>query len=367
MSIAEARSGAEVNFASVGKRYGSVEVLTDFTLDIGPGEFMTLLGPSGSGKTTALNVLAGFIDATSGRVAVNGSDVLLRPPEERNIGMVFQNYSLFPHMTVFENVAFPLRLRKVGRTEIHKRVGESLEMIRLSALGNRMPSELSGGQRQRVAFARAVVFEPSVLLMDEPLGALDQKLREAMQIEIKRYHQQLGCTIVFVTHDQNEALAMSDRIAVMENGRVAQVGSPDEIYDRPNSRYVAEFVGKTNILTIEPVSRGRSRIVELGVEMETPLADTHASHGDRHLSLRPELLRRVPIGCEDLLAFNATIRDVIFLGSIVHYTAQVSGGAELMFREQRGPQSDALCSGDVVRLAFNPREATALAPPTLTA
>lgn len=343
-------------FSNVGKRYGSVKVLTDFSLDIAPGEFMTLLGPSGSGKTTALNVLAGFVDATSGQVTVNGADVLARPPEARNIGMVFQNYSLFPHMNVFENVAFPLRLRKVEAAEIRRRVNASLEMIQLAELGNRMTNELSGGQRQRVAFARAVVFEPSVLLMDEPLGALDLKLREAMQIEIKRYHRQLGCTIVFVTHDQNEALTMSDRIAVMGSGRVVQVGSPDEIYDHPSSRYVAEFIGKTNILTLEEITQQRTRIVELGVEMPASQDTRHSGY----LSLRPELLRRAPKDAQGLISFEARIRDVIFLGSVVQYSAQASSGFELMFREQRGPNAEALGSGDLVRLAFHPQDAVTL-------
>lgn len=356
--------GGAVHFNQVGKRYGAVDVLVDFNLDIAPGEFMTLLGPSGSGKTTALNVLAGFVDATSGQVTVNGVDVLAQPPETRNIGMVFQSYSLFPHMNVFENVAFPLRLRKFDRAEIRRRVESSLEMVQLAELAGRMPNDLSGGQRQRVAFARAVVFEPPVLLMDEPLGALDLKLREAMRIEIKRYHRQLGCTIVFVTHDQGEALALSDRIAVMGKGCVVQVGTPDEIYDRPSSRYVAEFIGKTNILTLQPVSSGRATIVELGVEFNTLRDDPSQPRAVRHLSLRPELLRRMPAETKGLIAFEASVRDVIFLGDIVHYTAQVTSGAELMFREYRGHNLTALKSGDLVRLAFDPHEATALANQT---
>ncbi|MEY8838423.1 ABC transporter ATP-binding protein, partial [Cribrihabitans sp. XS_ASV171] len=216
-------AGGEISFRKVCKRYGAVEALADFSLEIGAGEFMTFLGPSGSGKSTALNALAGFSDVTEGDILIDGKSVLDLPPEKRNVGMVFQGYSLFPHMTVAENVAFPLKLRRHGRAEIARKVEEVLGMVQLGDLAGRMPSELSGGQRQRVAFARAVVFEPPVLLMDEPLGALDLKLRQSMQVEIKKYHAQLGCTIVFVTHDQGEALALSDRIAVLSDGRIAQV------------------------------------------------------------------------------------------------------------------------------------------------
>jgi putative spermidine/putrescine transport system ATP-binding protein len=217
-------TGARILFSSIRKVYRRDVALSSFSLAVEAGEFVTLLGPSGSGKTTALNILAGFTAASGGTLEVDGKSILDLPPEKREIGMVFQGYSLFPHMTVAQNVAFPLALRRVAKSEIARRVGEALEMVRLGSFGARMPNELSGGQRQRVAFARAVVFRPRVLLMDEPLGALDLKLREAMQLEIKRYHAELGCTVIFVTHDQGEALALSDRIAVMTDGEIAQVG-----------------------------------------------------------------------------------------------------------------------------------------------
>ncbi|SLN75681.1 ABC transporter ATP-binding protein [Oceanibacterium hippocampi] len=341
-------SGAAVSFRGVSKRYGPVDALADFDLEVKPGEFMTFLGPSGSGKTTALNVLAGFTHATAGEVMIDGRSVGGLPPEQRNVGMVFQSYSLFPHMNVFENVAFPLRLRGVAKAEVARRVGESLDMVRLADLGGRMPKELSGGQRQRVAFARAVVFEPPVLLMDEPLGALDLKLRQAMQLEIKRYHAQLGCTIVFVTHDQGEALALSDRIAVMGEGRIAQVDTPDRIYDYPKSRYVAEFIGKTNILTLEPGNAGAVRIVELGCDVPAQGALAEA----RMISVRPEKIERAAGRREGLIDFTARIDEVLFLGDLVHYSAVLPGGGALLFQEHRGPGATVLARGDTIELGF---------------
>ncbi len=352
--------GAAVSFRQVAKRYGETDVLVDFTLDIAPGEFVTLLGASGSGKSTALNILAGFIDTSGGQVTVDGRNVLKVPPEARNIGMVFQNYSLFPHMDVFENVAFPLRLRKVSRDEVRRRVTAVLEMVQLAGYGSRKPNELSGGQRQRVAFARAVVFEPAVLLMDEPLGALDLKLREAMQSEIKRYHRQLGCTIVFVTHDQNEALALSDRIAVMGHSRVAQVGTPQQIYDQPASRFVAEFIGKTNVLGLAAAGDGRADLPGLGVQFEVPVGHPAWPREAHFVSLRPERLHRQDPSDNGLITFDAQVDEVTFLGDNVHYVVRATGGAELMVRESRGHLIDSLKSGETIRLGFDPREATAL-------
>lgn len=344
-------TGAEVSFRGVSKRYGPVEALADFDLQVRPGEFMTFLGPSGSGKTTALNVLAGFTHASSGEIKIGDRSVGDLPPEKRNVGMVFQSYSLFPHMNVFENVAFPLRLRNVRKADIDRKVGECLEMVQLSDLGGRMPKELSGGQRQRVAFARAVVFEPPVLLMDEPLGALDLKLRQSMQLEIKRYHAQLGCTIVFVTHDQGEALALSDRIAVMGAGRIVQVDTPDRIYDYPKTRYVAEFIGKTNILTVNPTSDGQARIPELNVSV--PIGGIGVANKQTDaVSLRPEKIGRAPLDSADHVAFTARIKEVLFLGDLVHYTAVASGGTSLLFQEHRGPGASVLKEGDEVRLGF---------------
>jgi putative spermidine/putrescine transport system ATP-binding protein len=347
-------TGAAVSFRHVTKSYGAINALEDFDLTIAPGEFMTFLGPSGSGKTTALNVLAGFADVTSGDVFISERSVVNLPPERRNVGMVFQSYSLFPHLNVFENVAFPLKLRRVPRADVRRKVEQILGMVQMSDLAGRMPRELSGGQRQRVAFARAVVFEPPVLLMDEPLGALDLKLRQAMQVEIKRYHAQLGCTIVFVTHDQGEALALSDRIAVMGDGRIVQVDTASGIYDRPNSRYVADFIGRTNILTLERDATGAGRISELGVPFDAP--GPRPGPGSV-LSIRPEKIARARPDGRGMVTFSATVTDVLFQGDLVHYTADLSGGHELHFQEHRGPGAGVLGRGDHVTLGFQPEDA----------
>jgi putative spermidine/putrescine transport system ATP-binding protein len=352
--------GASVEFVNVAKRYNSVEALADFDLVVEPGEFMTLLGPSGSGKTTALNVLAGFSDATSGRVMIDGRSVGDLPPEKRNLGMVFQSYSLFPHMNVFENVAFPLRLRRFKQAEISRRVRESLEMVQLSEFAERKPKELSGGQRQRVAFARAVVFEPPVLLMDEPLGALDLKLRQTMQLEIKRYHEQIGCTIVFVTHDQGEALTLSDRIAVMSEGRIAQVDTPDRIYDSPRTRYVAEFIGKTNLFSLVSQVHGKARIDELGCEISVDALPHSASGKTSLVSVRPEKITRITTPTEGTVSFQAQIEEVHFLGDLIQYRAHLDNGTRVSFQEQRGPRAERLRRNETVCLGFEVMDALPL-------
>lgn len=352
--------GGSVEFRNVTKSYATADALVDFDLKIAAGEFMVFLGPSGSGKTTALNVLAGFTETTSGDILVDGKSVSGLPPEDRNVGMVFQSYSLFPHMNVFENVAFPLKLRKVAKAEIARKVEFYLDMVRLSDLAGRMPKELSGGQRQRVAFARAVVFEPPVLLMDEPLGALDLKLRQAMQLEIKQYHQQLGCTVVFVTHDQGEALSLSDRVAVMGDGRIVQVDTPDRIYDRPINRYVAEFIGRTNILTLE-AHGDTSRIVELDQSIPAALARTDDGHRATAFSIRPERLRRSRGDDAGGIAFSVRIDETLFLGDIVQYSASTPSGTRLMFEEHRSTDNPILGRGETATLAFQQADVLPLA------
>jgi putative spermidine/putrescine transport system ATP-binding protein len=228
--------------------FGAVTAVDDVSVKIAPGEFFTLLGPSGSGKTTLLHLLAGFQRLDSGDITLDGKSIVDLPPFKRGIGIVFQNYALFPHLTVFENVAFPLRVRKVARADILKKVHDALALVHLAEYGDRKISQLSGGQQQRVALARAVVFEPRLLLMDEPLSALDAKLRRSMRVEIKALQQNLGITVVYVTHDQDEALAMSDRIAVMNRGRIEQLDSPSQLYDAPSSRFVADFIGEANLI-----------------------------------------------------------------------------------------------------------------------
>src|SRR5215469_2914379 len=242
-------TGPLVKFIDVEKSYdGRTLAVRDLTLEVGRSEFLTLLGPSGSGKTTTLNMLAGFERPTRGEILLGGRPVDRLPPYDRNIGMVFQNYALFPHMTVGENVAFPLSVRRMSRADIAERVKRALAMVRLEAFGERRPGQLSGGQQQRIALARALVFEPRLVLMDEPLGALDKKLREQMQIEIKLLHERLGLTVVYVTHDQSEALTMSDRIAVFDKGIVQQLDSVDRLYESPCNEFVANFIGDSNRL-----------------------------------------------------------------------------------------------------------------------
>ena len=238
-----------VQLTELVKAYPGVVAVDRLTLEIREGEFMTFLGASGSGKTTTLSMIAGLTLPTSGEILLNGQDVTFIPPHKRNIGMVFQNYALFPHMTVYENIAFPLKMHKVSKEEIDKRVRQALHMVQLPQHGDRYPSQLSGGQQQRIALARALSFEPGLILMDEPLGALDKKLRQHMQIEIKHIQEELGFTTIYVTHDQEEALTMSDRIAVLRDGKLEQVGSPEELYEEPKTLYVADFIGESNIFS----------------------------------------------------------------------------------------------------------------------
>ncbi|GAA0419712.1 ABC transporter ATP-binding protein [Acrocarpospora corrugata] len=278
--------GGRIELTSLCKRYGSGPlVVDDVTLDIASGEFLTLLGPSGSGKTTTLNMIAGFTDVTSGGIRLGGRDIAPLPPHKRNFGMVFQNYALFPHMTVAQNIAFPLRERRVPKAEIARRVAEVLELVDLTGMDGRRPDELSGGQQQRVALARAVVFSPSVLLLDEPLSALDRKLRQSLQQEIKRLHQELKLTFVFVTHDQDEAMSLSDRIAVFNDGRIEKVGTPADLYRNPGTRFVARFLGESNLFDGSPRPGG-------GYEWHGCkwAADDSAPPG-HDLVVRPERLR----------------------------------------------------------------------------
>ena len=338
---------AGITFERVEKRYGEVVALSAFDLYVPEGSFTTLLGPSGSGKTTALNVLAGFIPPSSGHVKIGASDVTRRPPEARNLGMVFQNYSLFPHLTVEDNVGFPLKMRGVDRAARRKLVGAALERVHLAGFQSRRPSELSGGQKQRVALARALVFEPPVLLMDECLSALDLKLREQLQIEIKRIHQDIGATILFVTHDQGEALALSDTIAVMRNGQLEQFGTPHEIYDRPNSRFTADFIGQANLLEAN-AANGRVSIPALGVEIDAPAAwpsDLGA------VSIRPESFSR---GADAPVRFEARVESALFLGEMVQYVLTSRDGAEVLFRENRRVDTRIQSRGDTLTLGFSP-------------
>ena len=297
-----------VRLSGVRKTFGDVVAVADLNLDVRAGEFFTMLGPSGSGKTTTLRVIAGFELADSGRVQLHGVDVTDSPPYQRPLNTVFQDYALFPHMSVAENVAYGLRVKKVPKRERLKRAAEALAMVRLPDVGERRPIQLSGGQRQRVALARALVNRPRVLLLDEPLGALDLKLREEMQVELKSIQRELSqqITFIYVTHDQDEALTMSDRIAVFSDGRIEQVGTPGEIYERPANEFVASFVGTSNVI----------------------------HHGGRAYTVRPEKVRLLPDGDSDPAAVAATVREVAYLGPVTRYDVESDGGETIVVVEQ---------------------------------
>lgn len=319
--------GVAIELVDFTKRYGTFESVKQLSLRVEPGEFLTLLGPSGSGKTTTLSAIAGFLSPSSGEILIDGQPVTGLPPERRDIGIVFQHYALFPHMTVTDNVAFPLEMRSMPRRRIAQMVGEALESVQMTPFAHRFPSQLSGGQQQRIALARAMVFRPPVLLLDEPLGALDKKLRESMQIELKRLHERTDVTMIYVTHDQDEALLLSDRIAVMNDGRLEQIGRPEEIYERPRSRFVADFIGESNFLDATLVERKCGQAILRttgGVECVTD--DCHSAPVGTSVSvmIRPE---RVVIGrdaeeCKN--KYSGLISERFFAGGTVKYRVNLS-------------------------------------------
>jgi putative spermidine/putrescine transport system ATP-binding protein len=353
-----ARVGLPISFSNVSKRFGAFTALDCFSIEVKGGEFLTILGESGSGKSTILNSLAGFIAIDQGAIAIAGRPIHDLPPERRNVGMVFQNYSLFPHMTVADNVAFPLRMRGVDKKDARKRAEEALEIVRLTGLSHRLPRELSGGQQQRVAVARAISFRPPVLLMDEPLGALDLKLRETLQFEVKQIQRQLGCTVVYVTHDQREAMAMSDRIVVLRAGRIEQLGSSADLYDRPLTKFVADFIGQTNVIAAE---RSGSGVVLKDLGLAIANVSVPPGPAALFLNLRPEQLsqRRAQDG---ELEFQATIQETVFLGDMISVSAVSSAGRVLYFRQHRGP-GVALNPGDPIWLSFDPATAVFVIDP----
>lgn len=329
-----------IDLQHVSKRFGSFAAVDDLSLAIAPGEFLTFLGASGSGKTTTLRMIAGFELPTAGEILMQGTPITLLPPFKRDINTVFQHYALFPHMSVRDNVGYGLRMRKVPRPEIGTRVERVLEMVKLSQLAERAPRQLSGGQQQRVALARALVNEPRVLLLDEPLGALDLKLRKEMQLELKALNRQLGITFIYVTHDQEEALTMSDRIALMRNGRIEQLSVPREMYDRPMSRYVADFIGETNLIT-GSVGRSEGQTVGLevaGTTLGALLMRPMAAGSQGWLSIRPEFLEvaaeggSIPAGHNRL---QATARDTVFVGAVSKLYATLADGAQIVIHAER--------------------------------
>jgi putative spermidine/putrescine transport system ATP-binding protein len=319
----------KLKLTGVSKKYGDVDALIDAHLLVRKGECVTLLGPSGSGKTTLLNIVAGLLPLDAGEVWIENRLSTQLPPFERDIGMVFQNYALFPHLSVYENIAFPLRMRRIARAEIRTRVLKALAAVSLSDKGERMPSELSGGQQQRIALARALVYEPSIILMDEPLAALDKKLREQLQLEVRRVQRQLGITMLYVTHDQQEALLLSDRICLMNDGRIVQVGTPDELYFRPETMFAANFIGESNIFAADVVDRSDS-----SVRLRGPGGCALRATSDATLTkgqvvtamIRPERLR-VRTGNHSASGENrmlARIEEKVFLGEATRYHASVS-------------------------------------------
>ena len=321
-----------VQMRSVNKSYdGRALVVSDLNLDVAKGEFLTLLGPSGSGKTTCLMMLAGFEAPNSGDIMVAGTRVNNLPAHKRGIGVVFQNYALFPHMTVAQNVAFPLRQRRLERAQVERKVSEALEMVRLSELGGRYPAQLSGGQQQRVALARAMVFEPGLILMDEPLGALDRRLREHMQLEIKALHRRIRTTIIYVTHDQTEALTMSDRVAVFNKGKIEQIATPEVVYERPATEFVANFIGENNALggVVESVTEFDAEIrLENGALVEAMLVDQLSVGEPAVVAIRPERLRFVD-ATDPSGSIDASVEDTIYNGDHVLVPLTLPNGSTL--------------------------------------
>lgn len=356
-----------VSFRNVQKSYdGENLVVKNFNLEIQRGEFITMLGPSGSGKTTCLMMLAGFETVTHGEICIDRQPVNDISPQKRGIGMVFQNYALFPHMTIAENLAFPLKVRGLSSHEISTKVKTSLEMVALGTLANRMPAQLSGGQKQRVALARALIFEPRLVLMDEPLGALDKQLREQMQYEIKRLSKQLGITVVYVTHDQSEALTMSDRIAVFHDGVVQQLARPSDLYEKPETAFVASFIGENNRLMGKIIDlKGDSCQVQVGGSQINAVVAKAASvtRGDQTtLSIRPErvVLDPLPGDCENRLP--ATIQELIYHGDHLRLRLSVAGQDDFIVKVVNGVGHVKPKPGSVVTLGWCAEDCRALSP-----
>lgn len=345
-----------LEFDNVKKSYDQKNlVVKGFNIAVEQGEFITLLGPSGSGKTTVLMMLAGFESVTSGTISIRGKSINRTAPYKRNIGMVFQNYALFPHMTVAENLGYPLSVRGMSKQDQRTRIAEYLNLVELGAFGDRYPGQLSGGQRQRVALARAMIFEPTLILMDEPLGALDKKLREQMQYEITRLHEQLGFTVIYVTHDQTEALSMSNRIAVFNDGIVQQCAPPDELYERPANAFVAEFIGENNFIKgkVDRIEDGRAVITVPGegtIVAET--ADGLAAGEDSIVSIRPEKLFIHPTTHDHDNEITAKFIARIYVGDFIRYYFRLADGSEIVVKVLNDLSAPEFSEGDDGRLQW---------------
>ncbi|MCX5839604.1 MAG: ABC transporter ATP-binding protein [Deltaproteobacteria bacterium] len=323
------RHGAKIDISNLVKKFNKVLAVDHVSLHIEPGEFVTLLGPSGSGKSTILKIVAGFERPTEGEVYINDEPMVNKPSYSRNIGMVFQNYVLFPHMTVFENISFPLRMRKMNKMEMKERVTMALELVKLPGLENRYPKQLSGGQQQRIALARCLVFDPSVILMDEPLGALDKNLREHMQLELKRISKKLKMTVVYVTHDQSEALNMSDMIVVLKEGRIKQLGSPMDLYENPENSFVADFIGESNFIkgTITSCCGEISVFkTDFNQELKAPQNHRYPEKMEVMMAIHPEKIKIIGAKDENLNIIKGRITEVIYLGAITKYYIVIENG-----------------------------------------
>ncbi len=358
-------SDAFVEFERVQKSYdGETLVVKDLNLSVPRGEFLTMLGPSGSGKTTCLMMLAGFETATHGDIRLGGTSINNIPPHKRGIGMVFQNYALFPHMTIAENLAFPLEVRKIGKDEREKKVKRALDMVEMGAFGGRRPAQLSGGQQQRVALARALVFEPELVLMDEPLGALDKQLREKMQFEITHLAHQLGITTVYVTHDQTEALTMSDRVAVFDDGRIQQIAPPDILYEKPENSFVAQFIGENNTLRgVVKEIKGDLALVELDNGDLIDCKPINVSKvGERtQISIRPERVefdkKRLQPGVHTL---KAEVLEFVYMGDIFRTRLRVAGNDDFIVKTRNAPDQKRLQPGEQLEIGWLPQDCRAL-------
>jgi putative spermidine/putrescine transport system ATP-binding protein len=364
-TLATSASNGFVVFDRVQKSYDGVElVVKDLNLRIARGEFLTMLGPSGSGKTTCLMMLAGFETATHGDILLADRPINNIPPNRRGIGMVFQNYALFPHMTVGENLSFPLEVRGLGKADRDAKIRRALDMVQMGAFANRRPAQLSGGQQQRIALARALVFEPELVLMDEPLGALDKQLREHMQFEIKHLHERLGVTVVYVTHDQSEALTMSDRIAVFNDGRVQQLASPEDLYERPANAFVAQFIGENNSLggSVETIGDGRCTVrLDNGAVVDANPVNVSAVGERTQVSIRPErvefLPERLPKGAH---LIDAEVLEFIYMGDTFRARLDVAGNSEFVMKYRNAAGQVRLRAGERIRVGWLPEDCRAL-------
>lgn len=362
MSISS--NDALVRFENVQKSYdGEILVIKDLNLDMQKGEFLTMLGPSGSGKTTCLMMLAGFEPATHGEIYLDGAPINSVPPHKRGIGMVFQNCALFPHMTIGENLSFPLEVRKMGKSEREEKVKKALDMVQLGAFADRRPAQLSGGQQQRVAVARALVFDPEVVLMDEPLGALDKNLREQMQYEIKHIHERLGVTVLYVTHDQSEALTMSNRVAVFDDGIIQQLAPPDVLYEQPENAFVADFIGDNNCLLGTVTSETEKSCVvktDDGSEVKANKINIAGIGSRSTLSIRPERVIINPEAGQVPNVFRAKAEELIYLGDHIRTRMTVCGSDNFFVKIPNSSHHANLSKGDTVNIGWNEQDCRAL-------